>query len=207
MLTCFPDPYPDEIFYSICARYRERMKYSTKSAVARDLFGEQFVVATIALPGRLGTLVANLPPSQNYSVNKLIDDHTLFPLFRLFLFQDRILSIMEDMIGENGSIAYARSGLTACSIPLPGAEDLRFCPVCITEDKNRWGECYWHRVHQAPGVEVCPIHRVILQKISKNALNVGFETDFLAAESIVDPPSPTKVDTSDFCQAALLIDV
>ncbi len=156
------------------------------------------------MPGRLATLVSNLPPSQNYSVDKLIDDHSLFPLFRLFLFQDRILSIKEDLIGKNGSIAYTRLGLTACSIPLPGPEDLRFCPVCITEDKNRWGECYWHRVHQAPGVEVCPIHRVILHKISKNTLKVGFETDFLAAESIVDPPSPTIVDTTDFCQAALL---
>jgi len=60
MITCFPDPHPDEIFYSLCARYANRMKYSAKTAVTRDLFGSNAPLVNIAFPSRLGTLVANL---------------------------------------------------------------------------------------------------------------------------------------------------
>lgn len=41
---------------------------------------------------------------------------------------------------------------------------LRFCPQCILGDKKQFCECYWHRLHQVPGVEVCLIHNIILQK-------------------------------------------
>ena len=39
---------------------------------------------------------------------------------------------------------------------------LRFCPACLTEDLSKYGEAYWHRLHQAPGVMVCPVHEEVL---------------------------------------------
>jgi hypothetical protein len=27
MIGCFPDPYPDELLYSVCARFHERVQY------------------------------------------------------------------------------------------------------------------------------------------------------------------------------------
>ncbi len=35
---------------------------------------------------------------------------------------------------------------------------LRLCHDCVREDRERCGRAYWHRVHQAPGVLVCPVH-------------------------------------------------
>jgi Tn7-like transposition protein D/TniQ len=204
MLASFPSPYPDELFYSICARYSERMRYPTRRAVIKDLFSSLAVVATIALPSRLATLVDKLPTIYNYSADKFIDEHTLFPLLRPFLSHDRILYMREDMKGEKGASVYMRSGITSCSIPSPKAEHLRFCPICINEDRNLWGECYWHRIHQASGVEVCSIHKTLLHKVSSDILKTTSQIEFLSAEKVVDQFAPTAIDVTDFCQATLL---
>ncbi|MFD2114258.1 TniQ family protein [Paenibacillus yanchengensis] len=47
-------------------------------------------------------------------------------------------------------------GLTASEIRR--ALLLKFCPKCIVEDEEGYGEAYWHRSHQAFGVSVCYKH-------------------------------------------------
>ena len=37
-------------------------------------------------------------------------------------------------------------------------ERLRYCPDCAREDMERYGETYWHRMPQLPGVEYCLKH-------------------------------------------------
>ena len=39
---------------------------------------------------------------------------------------------------------------------------LRFCPLCLEEDRNQYGEAYWHLHHQIPGVLVCLKHDIAL---------------------------------------------
>ena len=39
-------------------------------------------------------------------------------------------------------------------------EYLRYCPICADEDSVLFGEPYWHRVHQLPGMAYCMKHRV-----------------------------------------------
>src|SRR5205085_12524950 len=46
--------------------------------------------------------------------------------------------------------------------PIYRAKYLRFCPLCFVEDLQKYGEAYWHRLHQAFGVLVCPVHAVAL---------------------------------------------
>ena len=38
------------------------------------------------------------------------------------------------------------------------ARRLRYCPECFDEDIAAYGEPYWHRLHQIPGIAVCPRH-------------------------------------------------
>lgn len=35
---------------------------------------------------------------------------------------------------------------------------LKYCPLCVKEDKNKYGVSYWHRIHQIPIIDVCPLH-------------------------------------------------
>lgn len=36
---------------------------------------------------------------------------------------------------------------------------MRYCPLCIAEDRKQYGEAYWHRKHQLRNVNICTRHR------------------------------------------------
>jgi hypothetical protein len=38
----------------------------------------------------------------------------------------------------------------------------RYCPRCASDDERQWGESYWHREHNLPGVAVCLKHHCAL---------------------------------------------
>src|SRR5262249_1104959 len=143
--------------------------YSSGNALLRELFGTRSFKAIVDLPSHLGRLISALQPETSYTVDGLIDDHTLLPFYGSFLPSERLRCLRYDMCGDNGSGVHMRAGIVGCPIPLPAW--FRFCPLCIDEDRKHFGECYWHRVHQIPGVEVCPVHEVFLQNSSVHARN------------------------------------
>src|SRR2546421_4100473 len=183
MIGAFPDPYPDEIFYSVCARLCERAGYSKHRIAMRDLFGCEAVIASVAFPSHLDDLVARLPPGSAYTSDYLLVKHTLLPFYSPFLPSERVSRLRQDMCGRKGPAIHMRSGVMASRVPLPGW--LRFCPQCVAEDRNRFGECYWHRVHQISGVELCPFHEVYLQNSDVPASNKRTRHEYVTAEYVL----------------------
>ncbi len=57
---------------------------------------------------------------------------------------------------------------------------LRFCPACFREEQEKYGEAYWHRLHQLPGVIICPTHLTLLQD-SSVAVRAANKHEFVAA--------------------------
>ena len=55
---------------------------------------------------------------------------------------------------------YPRIQRMASSVTTP--RYFRFCPLCLKEDLQEYGEAYWHRLHQTPGVLACPVHAIPL---------------------------------------------
>ncbi|AFZ11258.1 Tn7-like transposition protein D [Crinalium epipsammum PCC 9333] len=153
MLGFFPDPYPDELFYSICARFHHLVGYARWQTTVCELFGK-VVKVTVAMPCRLKALVAALPPGHRYTVDRFIDEHTLFPFYSRFLSLTSANEIYSRMALSEKKTLFIRSGIP---------KYLQFCPTCVLQDRKQFGECYWHRLHQAPGVKICPVHRKFLQ--------------------------------------------
>ena len=160
MMTFFPVPYEDEVLYSVLARYHVRSGNISYKATMRDLFGATSVTAVMDLPSNIHNLVNNMPLNSRYTEEYLIKNHTLFPFYSAFLPPERAEKVLESMKGENGGSVYSRTGIMASSVTLN--QYFKFCPVCAKEDKLQYGELYWHRVHQIPGVLVCPKHYVPL---------------------------------------------
>ncbi len=188
----FPDPHPDELFYSVCARFSDHMQYPTVAAVARELFGTEFINGVVNFPCRLNALVSALPLGHSYTVDMLIDDHTLLPLYGPFLPAERLRNLRNDMYGDK-STAHSRAGITYYKAPL--LQWLRFCPLCLDNDRKQFGEHYWHRVHQVPGVEVCPTHEVLLQNSNTHPRYLRTDNKFISAESAIQkiqPQPPSK---------------
>jgi len=61
MLEYFPDPYPDEILYSIWARYSDDVHLPAKTDALWELFGSRSVRPIVDLPGRIQCFVDRLP--------------------------------------------------------------------------------------------------------------------------------------------------
>jgi hypothetical protein len=183
MIGYFPEAYPDELLYSICARCHDRLGYLRKQSIVQELFGTRTVLASIELPSHLDALIAALPMGNTYNADQLIDNHTLLPFYGPFLPPSRLDRIRQDMHGNNGPTIHMRAGIMASRVALP--RWLRFCPLCVQDDRKQFGKCYWHRIHQVPGVEVCPLHHVHLQNSSVPAQNRSTRYEFLSAEQAI----------------------
>ena len=186
MLEYFLDPHPDELLYSVWARISDQARYANRGDVALELFGNRSFSALVDWSCSLGYLVSQLPEGHCYTADLLIDSHTLFPFYAPFLPPERAQLLRDQMTYGNGVAFAARLGMLNSGIP--PHKWLRYCPVCVESDRGQFGEAYWHRLHQVPGVEVCPEHAVFLEE--STAARGHQKQAFLSAERVVQPTCP-----------------
>ena len=155
------DLYPDETIYSWSARYADRLSYSNREHSVQALFGHGIYRIAVDCPGHLESLVARLPDGHVYTVSRLIEEHTLVPFYRPFLPRHRVVHLQREMARAKGPGRFLRGGVAKVRVPVH--RHLRFCPVCVEEDRRTYGEPYWHRTHQASPVLVCLKHEVFLE--------------------------------------------
>ncbi|MBD2198574.1 MULTISPECIES: TnsD family Tn7-like transposition protein [Calothrix] len=194
MIAFFPDPYPDELLYSICARFSDRTQYPNTCLTTQELCGTWGAKLTIDLPRHLNHLVSVLPKGHLYTVDILINNHTLLPFYSPFLPTERVEIIRENMERSNQRGIHQSSGISPSIIRSPNF--LRFCPLCAEEDRTQFGETYWHRLHQISGVEVCPTHVVFLEDSTVAARNQIHSYKLFAAEENLTTIPPRCLDLS-----------
>lgn len=163
MLPYFPVAYPDELFYSRCARYAEWAGYRVGRAPLRDLFGKSYQTVGIGFPRHLDTFIAVLPPAYHEDHTQLINKGSLLPFYAPFLTSTRVEQLRQFMRNETSPVR--SSGV----LGWPGNKSirplhLRLCLACAEQDQARYGESYWHRTHQMPGVLWCPLHELLLHR-------------------------------------------
>lgn len=180
MISHFPAPHPDELLYSLCARHGDHAGYWDKGAVSLELFGVKASTATIDLPSRLGYLVENLPAGHLLHVDRLIDERTLLPFYSPFLKKSSVDRLREEMKGAGGGVVHKVASITPGTIRPP--DFLRFCPSCVEADRQKFKECYWHRLHQVPGVLACPEHKTFLEDSEVRARNRSNSYAYVPAE-------------------------
>ena len=186
--------YEDELFCSICARLNDHMRYPSIRGLREDLFGGKGVNRKAYLPSRLDHLVSMLPPGYRLSTDDIIDKHTILPFYSPFLPADRVNAIRMGMHTDKGQHT-KRIGDT---FRLPVfVRHLRYCPLCVEEERTK-SECYWHRIHNVPGVEVCPMHCTWLEESDTDI------SRFVSADQAVRPGPARHLDRSNPYHASLL---
>ncbi|WP_190410519.1 MULTISPECIES: TnsD family Tn7-like transposition protein [Cyanophyceae] len=202
VISYFPDPAPDELLYSVCARFQNQVQYSDQKFVVKELFGTSNAIAVVDLPSHLDSLIAALPLGNRYSADRLIDNQTLLPFYSPFHQPARVERLREDLRG-NGKISVpGRLGIMANSVPTPAW--LRFCPLCTEDDERQFGETYWHRIHQVPGVKVCPVHAVFLENSKAQVLHRKTRHEYISAQQAIYTTSPRSLTLSNLSHVALL---
>src|SRR5262249_32669730 len=113
MIGFFPEPYPDELCYSLCARYCRRAGYRGRISTVRDLFGSGSFRAVVDMPSRPDSLIASLPPGHGYTVDRFIDEHTLLPFYAAFFPPKRVARVRAEMRQSSGQAkAHILAGLS-----------------------------------------------------------------------------------------------
>lgn len=161
MIVQFPTPYPDELLYSVFGRYHMRSGNYFWKHTLEDLFGRRTATASVFLPAGIRSFVGQLPQNTTLDEKLLIEKHTLYPFFTAFLPPDRAQAIYHSMLSDDGGKIYMQSGLMASSIPQN--KNFKYCPMCFREDLDKYGELYWHRIHQLPGKLICMRHGIWLE--------------------------------------------
>lgn len=187
-LGYFPDPYPDEMLYSVYARLWQQFQCPSARALSFEIFGVPHPVWDLEFPGYLNHLVSVLPAGHSYTADGLIDAHTHLPLYAPFLDPDRTARIRLMLQGtERRGIQFL---LGAGHKRMPQTPWLRYCPLCVKTDRAEYGESYWHRVHQVMGVEVCPRHGTWLEASTAPARSLRSCNELQPANTVVTDCRP-----------------
>lgn len=156
MLHFFPASFLDETLYGRMSRFHRLTGSHTDRASLQSLIGLHTHVIMSALPSKLDEFVSRLPPDANVLAEDLITTNTPYFYYTAFLPADRHAKIVAAMRGDSVSGIKMFLGLMASR--LGAHNNLRFCRRCFDVDRHTYGQAYWHRAHQLPGVLVCPIH-------------------------------------------------
>ena len=150
----FPVPYAEELLYSTIARAGVRQGLISPKQLLDEVFGSRNVIATIDLPNHLATISRWLP--HKFTPEKLIYDHTLFPLYAPFVPEARRLQYIKWLYTGTQGAVHLALGVVASRIKTP--RFIRYCPGCITTQREQYGEYFWLREWQVAGIESCLEH-------------------------------------------------
>lgn len=162
MLTWFPTPYPGELFYGILCRYYMSSGIREHSLVKQQLFGSKagIKMATLYPNAAIHAVLSQLPEGV-FDGRDMILHHTPFAYYtRMYQPQERE-ALLDDLLQGRGKTP------THLWKTFPrGDYALRYCPLCVQEDTQIYGEPYYHVEHQIPLSSVCVRHKCRLKQIA-----------------------------------------
>ncbi len=191
MIAFFPEIYPDELLYSQIARYHARTGYSLYVSTVADIYaGERFVHPSVDFVNRF-TDDAMKWITKNSTWKTITEKHTMYPAYVRFLPKSR----RSDAV--NGILSCEGNWKNLMCLPNTNEKRyIRYCPKCAKEDREKYGETYWHRAHQIPRIRVCPMHRCFLEN-SKITISSKTSPGLYDAENNVPSYEDGKACSSD----------
>lgn len=149
-------PLPDELLSSVWVRTVRRAGLPVRT-VARALTGGRKWAPGFFTAGH----VCDLAPVLGLEPVELLWRHTVFPYATAF-FDNPVYDVAMAAALSTGEAATGMGAVTqSASDPV---RFRRFCTACAGEDRQRWGESYWHRAHNLPGVLICVHHGAVLRQ-------------------------------------------
>lgn len=117
---------------------------------------------------------------EDESVSFYMQEHSCMP-YRYPFVEERCKGYLEDWNeGKTLSNGHYKRVTWILGYRFWRKEYLYYCPECVRSDRREYGETYWHMILQLPGVTVCPIHMVPLEK--SHILLKGTKYELLPAE-------------------------
>ena len=162
MINVFPKIYEDELLYSAVSRYRRMCGLLNKRAIMEDLYGKKQGVFQMLFPLHLNKICEMLPFGSKITGEQLLLKHTMYPFYSKFLSKPISDDIKTSMLKEANVSIMVKTCLH--SRETNANKYLKYCHLCVAEDKENLGESYWRREQQFNGVFFCRKHGIELQE-------------------------------------------
>ena len=201
-LPFFPKIYEDELVYSVLARFYEKSGYMTYRDAAAELFETRLSRPNIEFMNRMTRDAREALCREASSMEELIQEHTMYPVYAKFLDRDRREKALKTLAEGNRNVSDI--------LRVPSCRNrrfLRYCPLCAKEDREAYGETYWHRKHQVIYMNTCLKHSVMLQE-SRVLFESKASPSLITAESEIGEikggkESRGRVEAADFAEKIL----
>lgn len=158
MIVYLPEIYPDELVYSWFCRCYIHSGFLTHSMALKELLNKRCNNPSKEFIGHLNR-EAKMEIEKMYSLDDLILNHTMFPQYARFLPVAQKEEALYRLKNDFCDVHHLFSILPREN----GGQFLRFCPLCATEDRQTYGEAYWHKKHQIRNMKICTKHKCMLE--------------------------------------------
>ena len=159
MIVYLPSIYPDELVYSwFCRYYVHSGCFSHKEAL-QELYCKRSDNPSKEFIGNLNK-EAMEQIDKIYPLDRLVLDHTMFPQYARFIPLEKKKEALYRIVHEPCDVHHLFSVLPRNE----GEQYLKFCPMCAREDREIYGESYWHRKHQIRNMSICTKHKCRLME-------------------------------------------
>lgn len=159
-----PEPYCDELWYSVVSRYLERWKRADHRGLLEQILGPTTSVsAALSCPNARHLSKFQHPESDidlARATRALLRKHTLAPYFKHFLPSATGVDVINSLTSDSPSLL--SKVFTPASVSDLRYAQLKLCLECRGDDFSCRRTQYWRRSHQLPGISICPTHRVPL---------------------------------------------
>lgn len=149
-----PPLYPDELVTSAvircCRRYGLPAKRFRTYALESPFWQWRFLCFS-ALP--------SLARMFRTASSVLLWEHSAFPYATAYLDGPTYAKALH--FADHAELSFKLGTLSQNATAGQGFR--RYCSSCAASDRRAFGESYWHRCHNLPGVEVCPTHGEFLR--------------------------------------------
>ncbi len=149
----FLDPiYPDESVYSYLCRLYTHSGFVCHRGFANTIFARWNENPEYNFINPLNKEFRDML-ERFIPYKELLLEHTLFTYYARFLPKEKRIRAYE--------YALTNEALLRQYLPITQRKNehyLSYCPKCVEEDREKYGECYFHIQHLIPSVHVCPLH-------------------------------------------------
>ena len=161
MITYMPTIYPDELVYSWFGRYYVHSGCFSHKMALQELYCKKSDYLSKEFIGNLNN-EAREQIGEIYFLDKLVLDHTMYPQYARFVPLAEKKEALYHLGHDSCDVHYLFPVLPRSD----GERYLRFCPLCVKEDRETYGEAYWHRKHQIRNMSICVEHKCRLMESS-----------------------------------------
>ena len=193
MIAYMPTIYPDELVYSwFCRYYVHSGCFSHKEAL-QELYCKRSDYLNKEFIGNLNK-EAMEQIEKIFPLDELVLKHTMYPQYARFIPLEKKREALYRLGHEPCDVHHL-----FCVLPRnEGEQYLKFCPLCAKEDREAYGEAYWHRKHQIRNMGICAKHKCRLKKStvpakSEQSFTFSPAENYISDDEAVIESDPLKI--------------